>query len=614
MGSIYYIERNGRRYAYESVSRRVPGKKNPVTEKTYLGRVDPETGRIIPKEPKRLPSEEHVRRCGCVTVLDRVQSELGIMGDLRGCFPDIAENVMAAAMAVAIDPTPFDDVHFTVDENGLRDRLRLRGNLSPPVLSDMTTDLGRRLAAMDMFFALRAARMEDGGSYSIDMTSSSTYSDMGGYAEWGYNRDGEDLPQTEFLLVTDSRGIPIAFQMLPGSISDASTLDSAVEWMTALGIRGRLVADRGFENAGNISALLYRGIGFTIPSNAREMPIKKLMTKAIPLMKDPGSIRRHERSTYRVAEFEVGVADLEGGSRYVTRLNPEERNAEAENGLFETGRRIRAFVVLDPRKAADDMDALMSAIENAELELESTRRRDPAKEFGRLPAFVRSHLEWSVDGDGVMHVSRLQNSFSYDSNRAGMFVMFASEGTTWEEMMSSYDTRDWVEKAFDVYKTDADGSRSRTGDPDRARARFFIKMLALVMRIHMQNRLRDHEREVLSTAARRDGVCGLTVSGMMRMLGTLMVISSPGYTRLTPPSRTVRGIFALFGLEEQVAGRIDLTRCNHTNPKIWVTTVELVGALRCRITFSSRCVMRFLENMVLLRMVSPRSCPRRCDG
>lgn len=37
-------------------------------------------------------------------------------------------------------------------------------------------------------------------------------------------------------------------------------------------------------------------------------------------------------------------------------------------------------------------------------------------------------------------------------------------------MMSSYDTRDWAEKAFDVYKTDADESRSRTMNPDRARA------------------------------------------------------------------------------------------------------------------------------------------------
>ena len=72
MGSIYYVERNGQKYAYESVSRRVPGKKNPVTDKTYLGKVDPKTGEIIPKESKKLPSEEHVWRYGCVTLLDKV--------------------------------------------------------------------------------------------------------------------------------------------------------------------------------------------------------------------------------------------------------------------------------------------------------------------------------------------------------------------------------------------------------------------------------------------------------------------------------------------------------------------------------------------------------------
>ncbi len=558
MGSIYYVERNGQKYAYESVSRRVPGRKNPVTEKTYLGKVDPETGKIIPKESKKVPTEEHVRKYGCVTVLDRIQSELGILDDLRECFTDIAENVMATAMAVAIDPTPFDDVHFTVDENGIRDRLRLRGSLSPPVLSDLTKDLGQRFSAMDAFFTRRAERMVENGTYAIDITSNSTYSDMGGYAEWGYNRDGESLPQTEIILVTDGSGIPIAFQMLPGSIADSASLQSTVEWMQSIGVEGMLVADRGFENANNIAALLDHGIPFTIPSNAREMPIKKLMTKAKRIMKDSDFIRRHEGRTYRVAEFEVGIADLDDGHRYVTRLDANEKDAESENDLFEISRKIRAFVVHDPRKAADDMDSLMSAIERAELELEGTTRKDPAKEFNKLPAFVRSHLDWSVDDDGIMHIERLQNSFSFDSNRAGMFVMFASMDTEWEDMMSSYDTRDWVEKAFDVYKTDADGSRSRTGDPDRARARFFIKMLALIMRITIQNRLRDHEREILASKRKRDNVCGLSVNSMMRTLGTLMVIVSPGYVRLTPPSKTVREIFSLFGLEEPVAGRIAL--------------------------------------------------------
>ena len=46
MGSIFYMERNGQKYAYESTSVRVLGRKNPKTIKAYLGKVDPETGKI----------------------------------------------------------------------------------------------------------------------------------------------------------------------------------------------------------------------------------------------------------------------------------------------------------------------------------------------------------------------------------------------------------------------------------------------------------------------------------------------------------------------------------------------------------------------------------------
>ena len=67
------------------------------------------------------------------------------------------------------------------------------------------------------------------------------------------------------------------------------------------------------------------------------------------------------------------------------------------------------------------------------------------------------------------------------------------------------------------------------------------------------------EKEILSSKAKKDNVCGLTVSGMMRTLGTLTVIVSPGYTHLTSLSKTAREIFSLFGLEEPVAGKIALS-------------------------------------------------------
>lgn len=98
-----------------STSRRVSGKKNPVTDKMYLGKVDPKTGKIIPNESSTRPEEEHVLRYCVFTVLDAVQDGLGLLEDLRESFPDIANKIMGAAMAQVIKPTCFDDLHFVVE-------------------------------------------------------------------------------------------------------------------------------------------------------------------------------------------------------------------------------------------------------------------------------------------------------------------------------------------------------------------------------------------------------------------------------------------------------------------------------------------------------------------
>ena len=559
MGTIFYLERNGNRYAYEATSRRVPGKKNPVTKNVYLGKVDPETGKIIPKESRRRPAEEHAKLYGPVAVLDAVQRELGLLEDLSGAFAGLERNIMGAAMSQVIDPTAFDNVHYVVEGSVVRERLKLRGSLSPAVMSDMSAEVGRSFGAMDAFFEARVRRSAD-PLIALDLTSVSSYSLMGGWAEWGHNRDGEDLRQTNIAMVTDGRGVPLAFAMLPGSIADTAVLDEAVDRMRGLGCLGRFVMDRGFESASNVNHMMRKGVEFTMPSDAKAEPIKKLMTMAAADMRGAASYRRHEGRSYKVAEYVVGVVEHEGGGcEYVIRAPESHKGWEENNRLFEGSGKLAAFVVYDVRKAADDVDRIVSAVSEAELRLEGTRPRDPAKAYGRLPAFVRRYLDYSVGDDGAMHVERRQNAFSFADNRSGMFVMLASEGTPWEVAMSSYDVRDWVEKAFDVYKNDLDGGRSRTGDPDRARGRLFIKFVALIMRMHVLNVLRDHDEAVLKGKAKKDSVNGNTAEEVFRKLNTLMAIGGTGDWRLTAVTKNVREIFALFGLEEPKSGPIVLS-------------------------------------------------------
>jgi hypothetical protein len=125
--------------------------------------------------------------------------------------------------------------------------------------------------------------------------------------------------------------------------------------------------------------------------------------------------------------------------------------------------------------------------------------------------------------------------------------------------MAAYDVRDWVEKAFDVYKNDLDGRRTRTGIEERARGRLFVKFVALMMRVRIRNILRKHDEDVLRTREKKDSVNGMSVDEVMLSLGTLMAVGSTGDWRLTAVTKNVREIFRLFGLEEPESGKVVLS-------------------------------------------------------
>ena len=109
-----------------------------------------------------------------------------------------------------------------------------------------------------------------------------------------------------------------------------------------------------------------------------------------------------------------------------------------------------------------------------------------------------------------------------------------------------------------MYKNDLDGDRSRTGISDRARGRLFIKFISLMMRIRIQNVLRDHDAQVLATKAKKDSVNNMTVDEVLLSLNTVFAIGNTGDWRLTAVSKNVREIYKVFDLDPPESGQIIL--------------------------------------------------------
>lgn len=533
--SIRYEERNGKRYAYRCTSKRVPGKKNPVSQKEYLGVVDPETGNLI---PKKVPTDSmkftlkdggfRVKDYGNAMVAKQVCDDLGLLEDLTMSFAGAERPMMCLAMAQALSPTPFMDTELTLESTYIREVVGLgEMDFSSQRMSEITKVLGEATGCAEDFFALRAKRCS-GSRFLYDITSQSTYSDLDGMAEWGRNRDDEDLRQINIGLATDCEGEPVAFDIFPGSVSDITTLKRFASDMNSRVPGCTLIMDRGFESAGNIADMMQSGIDFVMPCTVSSKAVKRLLTDFAPEVTKPEYDRIHDGHVYSVCERMLGIVPEGDGYTYVTDDDP---------AFAGSSFRVRAYVCFDSKKRSDDEQELKKALMAKIDELEGKVFQDPAKTFNRRAGWLSKYLDYTVDGDGAMHLSYRNNAMTFFRNRAGMFVMLTPR-MDWDTVMTSYDARNNVEMAFDVFKSELDGRRGRTGDPVRARGRLMIKFLALMIRVRMQ--------KVVSTAKTK----GLTVENMLMSAATYKIIDDRGVKVRTEKTKKVREILELFGVED----------------------------------------------------------------
>lgn len=92
--------------------------------------------------------------------------------------------------------------------------------------------------------------------YALDSTSISTYSRFLNEADWGHNKDGDNLKQINVLFIVNQKtGCPIYYRYYAGSTPDVSTISCTLKEYARLGINRKaiLVADRGYSSIKNIN-------------------------------------------------------------------------------------------------------------------------------------------------------------------------------------------------------------------------------------------------------------------------------------------------------------------------------------------------------------------------
>ena len=575
MTTPYIVERQGKQYMYRATSHYSSEKRGPVAETEYMGVVI--DGKLKPKRGyfynestgefgpiKTLPVQDKVpmrlvnKRYGDTYFLMALQKRLHILDDLEAAFGRRnGSMIMAVVFAYTIQPSALMHLESVVERRYIPEMLQLPSDidLSSPRLSELTHSIGTAHDCMDEFFRRRISSSDE--ELIFDLTSESTYSLKNTDAEWGRNKDRVPLRQINVGLVTDRHGRPLMFRTYPGSVADVTTLGRIVDDVRRLGGKDNtLVMDRGFMSPRIIMYLLENGMDFVMPMVVGDKPIMRTMvTDLISKIGNVENLKVYSDRSYTVDIRQMGIRRCKGTD--VSKRNTIWEDPDGYDLLLDDdpefgscNHLLDVFLFRDVESAGSEIAGMDIALNGIINDIEGKRARNPKMFFSKVAGMYESMLEMTVDEKG-MHASIRQNAHTFAANRKGVFVMIApaSDERGWDDVLRCYECRDNIEDAIFQDKSEGDGRTPRSGDRDTIVGRTFIRMVSLILRMEMINRISEvaNDKTMKKELKPRD-IGKRSPTSLLDSLSNIELIIGDGWNHLTEVTKDCRLIYNMFNI------------------------------------------------------------------
>ncbi|MGD0951773.1 MAG: IS1634 family transposase [Methanotrichaceae archaeon] len=202
---------------------------------------------------------------GSPYLLDAISHDLELRKKLTDAFGGDGDAILAMAISKLLCPTSLKNMHHILEDSFIPEMYSLNDSFNSQWLSSFLGKIESKESAMESFY--RSLVDHDKETLVYDITSLSSNSKNIDWLEYGYNRDGLDLPQVNLgLVLSVERQIPLYYKIFPGSINDVITLKNLIAEINSLGItKSMFLLDRGFYSESNIIEMNSEGIDFIIP-------------------------------------------------------------------------------------------------------------------------------------------------------------------------------------------------------------------------------------------------------------------------------------------------------------------------------------------------------------
>lgn len=519
MSSIITSKSGNHTYIYESESYRENGKvKN---RRRIIGKVDPKTGNHIYKpeylERKGLHTTDDsgqniplysvadvkhsvVKEYGAFYLMNEIAKTIGLVDVLRETLPCEYEEILNIAffMVSTGEPAMYcEDWLYKTEGYAVKD-------LSSQRISELLANIteGDRLHFFEKWGKLRC----ENEFVALDITSISTYSELINDAEWGYNRDGENLPQVNIcLLLGEKSHLPIFQKVYSGSLGDVSTLKTTLQTVSGINMSNMsIVMDKGFSKVANINDMLSDPLGFRFL-----MPLKFTLGFAKEQV-------NRERDAINSASNTIII----GGD--VLRGTTSRQKWNGKNEVF-----IHAIFNTDALTSVTNR--LFAKIKRLHDEV----RKDPEKHRGRSDVKKYLTIRKSKGGYSV----KIKDSPAMSElETTGWLVLISNHVDNAQEALEIYRTKDVVEKGFWRMKTCLDLARLRVHSDKAMQSKIFIGFIALIICAHIHKVMSDN-----------DLYKSWSMKKMLKILERLKIHHIKSDCIMSPLTKDQKTIFNAFG-------------------------------------------------------------------
>ena len=476
-------KRSGITYAYEATYHWDKEKQQSRCKRKLIGRVDTETGKIVPtdgrcrKEKSTVPkasakrgsvvaAESRHMYYGATYLLETFSQELGLTADLRTCFPDMYKQLLSIAFYLILeDNTPL----YRFEKWHLTHKHPYDADISSPRSSELFSKLSDD--QISKFFCLQAKRRVEDEYWAYDSTSISSYSETLAQVQYGKNKEDDKLPQLNLLLVFGEKsGLPFYYRKLAGNIPDSKTAKHLLEDLDILGFgKTKFVMDRGFYSEQNINGLYREHIKFLVGVKLSLSFIRKALDRVY----DDIRMFMHFDESINTYGYMV-TTDWD---------YTQERPYKGD--VIKEKRRIYIHYYYSIDKGADEETAFDKRIAGLYKELKEGKR-------------VESHEKAYTDFFEVKKTPKRGITISYKEEAIrkarrylGYFALITNEKMDSFTALHLYRMKDIVEKGFGNLKERLNMRRLLVSSERSLEGKIFTEFMALILISHLDRKMKE---------------------------------------------------------------------------------------------------------------------------